>query len=679
MELYFKKNRDEEKERILKKMKNYSVISFDIYDTLILRNVLCPKDIFKIVEFEIREKYKKNIKFYKERQEAEKKIRSRMKNKEDIKIGEIYEELKKKYGKKLAENIKKIELNIEEIFTIRNEFIFEIYMECVKKNKKIIFISDMYLEKKFIERILNINGYYNYEEIYVSGEIGLTKNSGNLFKFIKKNKNIKDNEWIHIGDNFFSDYLMAMENEVKNINYKKKKENKEKKCKSLEESIVDAIVINEGYINYKSYWQKFGVEIAFPIYFSIVQELIRYIPKDEKIYFFSRDGHIIKKVYEFITKKKTNYLYTSRKVYKFANIDIYDFNKILKTVTEFNPRFNSSLTIEDVLKNLNIEYFEIEKYLKKYGLELDSKIESNKKVKECFYEFKELIIKKISEEKKMLEKYLDQEGINKNKKINIFDIGWRGSIQSMLGKYFKGEINGFYLGTSENLMKDINAKGLLFHKSIPRNISENTFKNIMIYELLFSAPEGSLIGFKEKNKKIIPILENVENNALIYKIIEEFQTTAFDTIVKIEKYYKYLANYNIKKGILNLEKMIFKKDIEDLLNFSLLTNNVGIGRAKNIERYVSIYTIEEYIKNRKKISEEKYKNLWYGAVIIKDLKGRYFNEKECEKLYSLKKNREYYIRIIRIIKKINMYNLKLGYNYIKNNGIKKLYYKLKSL
>lgn len=54
---------------------SYDVISFDVFDTLIMRKVLQPSDIFLIVEAKLKKK-RKDIPFAKWRTEAEKKISS---------------------------------------------------------------------------------------------------------------------------------------------------------------------------------------------------------------------------------------------------------------------------------------------------------------------------------------------------------------------------------------------------------------------------------------------------------------------------------------------------------------------------------------------------------------------------------------------------------------------------
>lgn len=60
---------------ILELIKNKNVVSFDIFDTLLLRNVAQPIDIFKILDRIVKEKFN-ILNFLKKRVEAEKKGQS---------------------------------------------------------------------------------------------------------------------------------------------------------------------------------------------------------------------------------------------------------------------------------------------------------------------------------------------------------------------------------------------------------------------------------------------------------------------------------------------------------------------------------------------------------------------------------------------------------------------------
>ena len=62
-----------EKMSIKKKIEDAKIVSFDVFDTLLLRNVCKPIDVFDIVENLYSNRYREKIEFKKLRIEAEKK------------------------------------------------------------------------------------------------------------------------------------------------------------------------------------------------------------------------------------------------------------------------------------------------------------------------------------------------------------------------------------------------------------------------------------------------------------------------------------------------------------------------------------------------------------------------------------------------------------------------------
>ena len=127
----------------LKKLNKFEYISFDMYDTLIKRNIHNPKDIFRLVEVEFNKKYNANISnFYELRIESEKNLRENSTN--ELKLSDIYEYMKKYYSQKICNNLMQIEENLEIELSQKNynPKVLDIYNWALK-NKHIIISSDM--------------------------------------------------------------------------------------------------------------------------------------------------------------------------------------------------------------------------------------------------------------------------------------------------------------------------------------------------------------------------------------------------------------------------------------------------------------------------------------------------------------------------------------------------------
>ncbi len=75
---------------------------------------------------------------------------------------------------------------------------------------RIVFVSDMYLPGAVIREILEGHGLARPEDgVYVSGDVGLTKSSGDLFRHVLAAEGARPADMRHVGDNLHSDVAMA--------------------------------------------------------------------------------------------------------------------------------------------------------------------------------------------------------------------------------------------------------------------------------------------------------------------------------------------------------------------------------------------------------------------------------------------------------------------------------------
>lgn len=652
-----------EKDCIKKKIEGADIVSFDVFDTLLLRNVYNPTDIFQIVQNIYSKKYNEKIKFKEKRIEAERKARNKSKN-EDICFDEIYNYLLPNDGTK-QQILKKLEIQVEEKFIIANELMLEIFNYAKEKEKQILIISDMYLSSQTISKFLTENGYKDFEKVYVSSEIKKSKGTGNIYKYIRNDLNIDmDKKWVHIGDNYISDVKNARKNSIDGIYYKKLSERQEiNNVHNLTDSIICAIKINMETMKEYShdYWTTFGMRYASPIYIGIMYYLIKNLKNKDNIYFLSRDGWLPYKMYNIIRKYYKNlphakYIYASRRAYVYPSL-CDNQEEAVKLFLTSNSSFNEKLTIENILENLNLN---VQDYM---GI-LQNNNFVNKNVNDNI-ELAESILKEIwndikanlDKEKDILIEYLKQEGMFDYNIVNIFDIGWAGSTHKAIENLICKNVEGYYFGTAETIDKQVKSEshGYLFENGFPINIRNKIIQNAMIYEMLFTAPEGSLKRFiYNETGNIAPELIDFQYND-INKYITTFQDGAINVLKKALEYRDYIEEEPSKEFVLNcLNVFIKKKNIDDLIQFENLRNSVSVGQVDNMKPYVKHLNINEYLQKPKYYVTNSYFNLWRGALIIEDNFGRLFNLNEFNKLYniSIKTTYVFYLgKILYYIKK----------------------------
>lgn len=649
----------DEIKKIKKSVDESDIVSFDIFDTLLLRNVVNPEDIFKIVELDYYYKYNNKINFYEERVKAEEAARKRSKL-EDITLDEIYEVLGENFSKEIVENTKRIEIEIEEKFLVANKFIKEVYDYAKTLGKKIILISDMYLPKNILQRYLHLNNYYGYDQLYVSSEINKTKATGTIYSYIKKELDInKSKKWIHIGDNYISDFKNANNNGVSGIYYKRLLDREDKiKVNNLSDSIICATQINMKYsLKGTDYWKEFGISYVAPIYIGLMFNMKKWLKGKDNIYFLSRDGYLpyklynkLKKIYKDLPDGK--YIYASRRAYIYPSL-LYDKERAIDFLTIYNGSFGQELTLKEILKNIELCEEAYSTVLKVHNFNDINEIITDKnitQIKKILTDLWPYIEKALQEEKKILIKYLEQEGVIAHDYINIFDIGWAGSTHKAMKQLLNNKkIYGYYFGTTEFIDETIKkeSKGYAFNEGKPAKIGKFIIDNVMMYELLFTAPEGSLKKFKDMDGNIVPELKDTQDN-FAYTCIKTFQDSAINVFDEILKYSMYIDEPSKEFALNSMKVFIEDKKAKDLIQFAKIDNVVSIGESEDSKQYVLQLDDEEYIENRSYYKEEALKKLWRGSILIRDNQDRIFNDSEFDKLFGINNNSDIFLKIKKI-------------------------------
>lgn len=658
-------NNREEIEQIRRILDKVEVVSFDVFDTLLLRNVINPTDIFVAVEKKYFDKHGKKIEFKKNRILAEKEARKCSKN-EDVTFEEIYKKLNKIFLEETQE-LKRLEIELEKKFLVCNTRMLEIYNYAISQGKRVIIISDMYLDKDSINKLLYINNYRGPHTLYVSSDTMKSKATGTLYNYIKDEEYIlESSKWLHIGDNYQADYINAKKNNINAYYYKAVKERYTKyKCDNLTESIIRAMQINTMYLeDEKNYWYTFGQDKAIPMYVGFMIWLEKELEGKDNVYFLARDGYIPSTLYQIMRRKNTKlpvgkYIYASRRSYIYANLFNLDQDEALDVLLAANSNLGQKITLKEIFNNIGLNSEKYIEELKRRGIDdLEKYIEKSDLVKNirCFLKDIWKDIEEVSKrEYALLEEYLRQEGLYDSKEINIIDIGWRGSTHRILQQMLNKQVNGYYLGTIMQIYDEIkgNSKGYLFNEGNPNKNKNIVIENVMIFEFLFSAPMGSVIKFETKNNKVEPILAEVEKNNYMYDINQQIIAASKELFEKIYEYRNYLEVDRYNMGLDVIKKFLDDKCIIDLMQFKKLTNSIGFGMSKDVKAYVLEVEEEELIKNFNKIINKGTEMLWKDGFLIKDRYERYFNLKEYCSLNKIKLIKKHLLakKVINTVKK----------------------------
>lgn len=197
------------REKLLQQIDAHEAISFDVFNTLLIRRVLYPEDVFEMVERRAAALGRKRFGFSRERQLAERELsRNGVPGWEDI-----YKRLQEKNGLSTGETeeLKRLEWETERAVLKRREEVCHILEYAAERGKSIYLLSDMYFSQEQMEGLLAQNGISQYRKLLVSNEYGTSKEE-QLFACLLREAGT--DSILHIGDDWQADVISAKENGI---------------------------------------------------------------------------------------------------------------------------------------------------------------------------------------------------------------------------------------------------------------------------------------------------------------------------------------------------------------------------------------------------------------------------------------------------------------------------------
>lgn len=662
------------------------IVSFDIFDTLIMRPFWNPIDLFVFLNQYFREitKIETGIDFSKIRVEAEKETRRKNPEKQEITLDEIYEEIQKetRLENEIIERVKQKEQELEIKFCTKRKTAKEIYELAKYLGKTVIATSDMYLPIETIKKMLDKNDY-KMDNIYLSAQIGVTKFCGDLYQYVIKDLSIKPEEMVHIGDNYHSDYEKAIKNGIngqflpkavdvfcnKNITNALGSlfnqnipiwENNKNGINFLGIRCMLALVANSYFDNpYRTFHNEtdFNADPNLIGYYALGMHLFGIadwllkdtIKKDyEKIVFFARDGYWMMKAYQILKKAydkapEEEYLYISRRALVPATLNNpFDFYKLseLIDIYKYTPK-----TILKYIKNIVYHLENLEEECQKIGMDVNQKFET----KSDFNRYMNLIIDKFYDEdkhKEILEKLKGYFSNIFSGNSCAFDIGYSAKPEMYLSKLCGKPIDAYFVNISnEEAFEHAKIGGMQLHTYFDYRPAITG----VVREILISTSDPSCIGYElGENNQVIPVFEDKKEKEQERLILDAMQNKAIQFITDItntfgediqklyyQRYYISLPHEMYINSPKKLDQEIFYGiDLEDA---------VGLG-----EKITAIDEWNQEIKDKKQKRTGELFNTEYTKELKEEIKLRQeekndimekykAKEEEINKIYNSKK------------------------------------------
>ncbi len=291
------------------------VVSFDMFDTLVLRPFAQPTDLFYLVGEQLGVPDFRSIRI-----RAEQTARERLAaagGGSDIGLDAIYEVLAQQLGIDAAYGAQ-IEAQTEIDTCLPNPFMKQVFDAVLAAGKRVIITTDMYLPKATLEAMLAKCGFSGYERIFLSNEEGCGKYDGRLYAVVKKA--CGECSFSHIGDNRNADVVQAQKAEFQTVHYPN--------CNALGSDFRPdrmSFLTGSAYaglVNRRLYCGEpcspvfeYGYKCGGILMLGFCRFIHDHAERlgADKVLFFARDGYVMKQIYEQLyPDDATAYVYWSR-------------------------------------------------------------------------------------------------------------------------------------------------------------------------------------------------------------------------------------------------------------------------------------------------------------------------------------------------------------------------------
>lgn len=607
------------------------VVSFDIFDTLVVRPFFYPTDLFTLLDgpYRVLTSCSSQVMFSKMRIDAEKMAREDLINSdsqnEDITIDDIYSKLGEYYSipGKVLDKIKELEKDLEIKYCYPRKTGKELFSLAKELGKEVIFVSDMYLDEDTVNAILKKCGYSGYK-LYLSSSKGVTKCTGHLFSLVMKDLGINAPSTVcHIGDNWQSDVTSPSELGIKAFQLCKTTDmlmhsnpgiysgELYRNCMYPKTAFYDSIQGFKSYFGTRCFWAVVANRIFDNPYVSVKKgtdfnqnpfylgycalgmhmlAISKWICESETrsgakrtIHFVARDGYLPKRFFEvYNTNSNTNvdYIHVSRKALLTADMGSpSDLYSIYYKMNILNASPNSLIDAlspifdEDSLKKIKSEVTEIyenpdKKFADKRSYEEFVKFIIDNHSDQMDFDFKD------SRFRKLFSKRIHKGDV-------IFDVGYGGRTEASLSHFMGFPVSSYYIHTNSDVADQRASK---YGFSINLFYEHKPAITGVMREHLMMEMAPSTVGYDFKTEE--PIFDDYEIDYPSYIMTKIAQDAAVQFAKDIKELFGNDINllYSRPDDLsIPFEHYLHTSVLEDRMIFGNLTfeDNLGEGKVFN--------------------------------------------------------------------------------------------------
>lgn len=470
------------RQELLDKIDAAEVVSFNLFDTLIMRKVVSYTDIFELLEEELKNEGIYIPDFARLRLFTEKELSRRM----APTLEEIYEELLRCAGGSFlsASELAQMEWKLDESTMLERTAVCEIFRDTVSSGKKVYITTDSYYRRKQLQSLMERFHLEGFQKLIVSCEYKTAKTK-NLFEVLLGCAGTK--KILHIGNDETADIEKAALYGMDTFRIYSGEDlydevggfGAEQWVMSLSDKIKKGLFISRMFENpfqFEEAEQKIKVSDAYDVGFlycaPMMTDFITWLKKKVmeqdigQILFCARDGYLVGRLYRRADKATKSVYFLSSRI----------------AAIRAGMENEEDIAYVDSMKYSGTE----EENLKvRFGI-VKGKRDRNSE-----------ILHNAEQKRKNYHRYIEKLPIE-SEVTAMFDFVAKGTTQLYLSKLFRQHLKGFYFLRLEPEFME--GKGLdieAFYSDSERN-SSVIFDNYYILETMLTSPYPSTVGFDDE-------------------------------------------------------------------------------------------------------------------------------------------------------------------------------------
>lgn len=503
----------ETKEALLDKIRRAEVVSFDLFDTLVMRKVYAYTDIFELVDLELKRRGIVIPDFARRRLSAEKELSKEF----APTLEHIYGEVLRQVGGSFlsAEELAELEWKIDFNTMLRRDAVYEVYQKAVSSGKKVIITTDSYYCQDRIEELLSRFGVWGYERVFISCENGTSKTL-KLYDLVASLYHART--LLHIGDDETADVAEAAKRGIDTYRIYSGQDlfdaigglGTEEAVKTLSDRVKCGLFIS--HIFNDPFWfeteeRKVCIsgagDVGFLFCGAMTADFTLWLKERVKaedfkqILFCARDGYLPGRLYRMADEEtRSIYFLASRTAAIRAGMENEDDIGYVDSMKYFGSP-------EDALRS-------------RFGIDMPEIKEDSRRRR---------ILEKARIQKKNYRRYIEKLGVA-DEKLAMFDFVAKGTTQMYLERVFDRRLKGFYfLQLEPEFMADKGIEIEPFYSDEEKNRSA-IFDNYYIMETMLTSPYSQTEEFDEdgnpafaretRSEKDIRCLEQAQKGIMEY-------------------------------------------------------------------------------------------------------------------------------------------------------------------